>query len=154
MSIAILLICDSQPRNGNREIPLHIGGRTKERATMRSIVLGIGLALALAAPAFSQTNSTNQNSSSSSTGSISAQDQSQNQPAKARQQVQQNLSKAGYTDIKIMPESFLVRAKDPSGNPIMMIINPDSVAAITFGPRNTSNANGSANSTSGSRSNR
>jgi hypothetical protein len=42
-----------------------------------------------------------------------------------------NLEQAGYTDIKIMPESFLVRAKDRSGNPIMMVINPDSITAVT-----------------------
>jgi hypothetical protein len=45
--------------------------------------------------------------------------QSQNQSI--RQQVQKNLSQAGYSDIKIMPESFLVRAKDKDGNPVMMV---------------------------------
>lgn len=125
---------------------------------MRSIVLSVGFALVLALPAFAQTNNGNQNSSPA-TGSISPQDQNQsaqdqNESANIRQQVQQNLSKAGYTDIKIMPESFLVRAKDPSGNQIMMVINPDSIAAVTFAPRNTSGLNGTANSTSGSRSNR
>ena len=55
--------------------------------------------------------------------------QSQNQSI--RQQVQKNLSQAGYSDIKIMPESFLVRAKDKDGNPVMMVINPDSITAIT-----------------------
>ena len=43
-----------------------------------------------------------------------------------RQQVQNDLAKAGYTDIRVMPESFLVRAKDPKGNAVMMLINPDS----------------------------
>jgi len=56
------------------------------------------------------------------------QDQSQ-QPIRAR--IQQNLQAAGFTDIKIMPSSFLVRAKDREGNPMMMVINPDSVTAIT-----------------------
>jgi hypothetical protein len=55
--------------------------------------------------------------------------QAQNQSI--RQQVQKNLQQAGYTDIKIMPESFLVRAEDKEGNPVMMVINPDSVTAIT-----------------------
>ncbi len=121
---------------------------------MRSILPSIGFALALAGPAFSQTNSANNGSSPPTTGSISAQDRNQNQSTNIRQQVQQNLSKAGYTDIKIMPESFLVRAKDPSGNPIMMVINPDSVAAVTFAPSNTGNANGTGNSTIGNHSNR
>jgi hypothetical protein len=56
------------------------------------------------------------------------QDQSQQS---IRSKIQQNLQAAGFTDIKIMPSSFLVRAKDRDGNPMMMVINPDSVTAIT-----------------------
>ena len=48
-----------------------------------------------------------------------------------RQQLASDLTKAGFTDIKIMPESFLIRAKDSKGNPVMMVINPDSVTAMT-----------------------
>jgi hypothetical protein len=81
-------------------------------------MLAAGLTLALAAPALAQ-NSQGQSPTSG-----------QN-PANVRQQVRQNLEAAGYTDIKVMPESFLVRAKDRSGNPVMMIINPDSVTAVT-----------------------
>jgi hypothetical protein len=56
--------------------------------------------------------------------------QSQNNQS-IRQQVKNNLAQAGFSDIKIMPQSFLVRAKDKSGNPVMMVINPDSVMAVT-----------------------
>lgn len=85
---------------------------------MRSFIVAAGLTLALASPSLAQT------------------DQGQNpmsgqNPANIRQQVRQNLAAAGFTDIKVMPESFLVRAKDRSGNPVMMIINPDSVTAVT-----------------------
>ncbi len=119
---------------------------------MRSIVIGGAIAAVIALPAVAQTNSANQNSDPAVTGSTFS--QTQNPPA-LRQQVQQNLSKAGFTDIKIMPESFLVRAKDPNGNPIMMVINPDSVAAVTYAPSNTNNSNGTAsNPSSNSRSSR
>lgn len=47
------------------------------------------------------------------------------------QHIRGDLSKAGYTDITIMPTSFMVRAKDKDGNPVMMVISPDSVTAIT-----------------------
>jgi hypothetical protein len=50
--------------------------------------------------------------------------------ARARLRKQQ----AGFTDIRIMPESFLVRAKDRDGNPVMMVINPDSITAIEKQP--------------------
>lgn len=102
---------------------------------MRSFMLAAGLTLALAAPAFAQ-NSQGQNPTSGQNS------------ANVRQQVRQNLEAAGYTDVKVMPESFLVRAKDRSGNPVMMIINPDSVTAVTTLSSSTSN-NGKG-STSGS----
>ena len=48
-----------------------------------------------------------------------------------RQHVAQDLQQAGFTDVHVMPESFLVRAKDKRGEPVMMVINPDSVTAVT-----------------------
>ena len=53
------------------------------------------------------------------------------QNAPVVQKMRDDLSKAGFTDIHIMPSSFLVRAKDSSGNPVMMVVNPDSITAIT-----------------------
>jgi len=47
-----------------------------------------------------------------------------------RAQIKSNLEQAGFTDVKLMPDSFLVRAKDKSGNPIAMIINPDSITEV------------------------
>ena len=41
-----------------------------------------------------------------------------------------------------MPQSFLVRAKDKSGNPVMMVINPDSVLAVTEHKGQTNNTTG------------
>ncbi len=72
--------------------------------------------------------------------------QGQLQSPSIRQQVQANLEQAGYSDIKIMPESFLVRAKDKSGNTVMMVINPDSVTSITEidNPNSASSTTGSA----------
>ena len=42
-----------------------------------------------------------------------------------------NLTKAGFTDITIMPQSLLVRAKDAQGNSVMMVINPDTLTEVT-----------------------
>jgi hypothetical protein len=47
------------------------------------------------------------------------------------QQLHQDLSKAGYTDIKIMPGSFLVQAKDKQGNQTEMMISPHSMTEVT-----------------------
>ena len=59
-----------------------------------------------------------------------------------RQEVQANLKNGGFTNIKVMPESFLVRAKDKSGNPVMMFISPDSMSEVTAMKTNRSAASG------------
>jgi hypothetical protein len=56
------------------------------------------------------------------------------------QKLRGDLAKAGFTDIKIMPESFLVRAKDSRGNPVMLVMNADSVAALMEGTQGTNAA--------------
>ena len=67
------------------------------------------------------------------TGSTSGQNAAPNakSPAHISQKLRNDLAKAGFTDITIMPSSFLVRAKDSQGNPIMMVINPDSLTEVT-----------------------
>jgi hypothetical protein len=103
------------------------------------------LAIGLAGPAFAATSTTpvptpttNNSQSTSHESGISA-----------RQQVQSDLAKAGFTDIKIMPESFLIRAKDSKGNAVMMVINPDSFTEVTaMSAKNTTSASNDSTSTS------
>jgi hypothetical protein len=52
-------------------------------------------------------------------------------PAHMSQKLHDDLTKAGFTDITIMPASLLVRAKDSQGNSVMMVINPDSLTEVT-----------------------
>ena len=52
-------------------------------------------------------------------------------------QLQKTLQDAGLTDIQVVPHSFLVRARDRDGNPVMMMINPDSIMAVTEIPSTT-----------------
>jgi hypothetical protein len=52
-------------------------------------------------------------------------------PAHLSQKLRDDLTKAGFTDITIMPSSFVVRAKDSQGKPVMMVINPDSLTKVT-----------------------
>ena len=47
------------------------------------------------------------------------------------QKLHDDLTKAGFTDITIMPKSLLVRAKDARGNSVMMVINPDTLTEVT-----------------------
>jgi hypothetical protein len=47
-----------------------------------------------------------------------------------RDQMTTTLQKDGFTDVKVMPDSFLVSAKDKTGNPVTMFINPNSVTEV------------------------
>jgi hypothetical protein len=61
----------------------------------------------------------------------SAQTTQDSQPAgHLSQKLHDDLTKAGFTDITIMPTSLIVRAKDAQGNSIMMVINPDSLTDV------------------------
>ena len=59
------------------------------------------------------------------------------------QKLRADLTKAGYTDITIMPSSFFIQAKNSEGNPVTMMISPDSVTALTEA---TQRANSASNS--------
>jgi len=122
------------------------------------LAFALVLAGGLAAPAFaaSTTSSTSDatdpgqnaaNSQSSTSGDANAATPGQTDPAanmRMSQKIRDDLAKGGFTDIRIMPESFLVRAKDSQGNPVMMVINPDSVMAVT---EDTQGTNAASNAT-------
>ena len=48
-----------------------------------------------------------------------------------KQQLSADLQQSGFTDVKVMPDSFLVQANDKGGNPVTMFITPNSMAAVT-----------------------
>jgi hypothetical protein len=47
------------------------------------------------------------------------------------QKLHDDLTKAGFTHITIMPQSLLVRAKVAQGNSVMMVINPNTLTEAT-----------------------
>jgi hypothetical protein len=48
-----------------------------------------------------------------------------------RQELQDKLAKAGYTAVQVTPSSFFIQAKDKKGNPVAMVIGPDSFTEVT-----------------------
>jgi hypothetical protein len=68
--------------------------------------------------------------------------------ADLQQQLTVRLQKAGFTDVKVLPDSFLVRADDKSGNAVMMSITPDSMTELTRINASGQNASGQNKSTS------
>ena len=59
------------------------------------------------------------------------------------QKLRADLTKAGYTDINIIPSSFFVQAKNSDGNPVTMMISPDSVTALTEAVQRSNSASNS-----------
>jgi PRC-barrel domain len=53
-----------------------------------------------------------------------------------RQQLTSSLQQSGFTDVKVVPDSFLVQAKDKSGNAVTMFIGPNSATEVTRGGSN------------------
>ena len=121
--------------------------------TLCAVILCCGFA----GSAVAATDTTTNGSTNSQTAAPSTQP-----PAHVSQKLRDDLTKAGFKDITIMPSSFLVRAKDSQGNPMMMVINPDSVTEVTAQSApaasgamkgNASNTTGSASNATGSASN-
>lgn len=90
-------------------------------------------------------------SSASNKGATKADDAGQ---ASVRQQMVNDLQQAGFTDVKVRPQPFLVEARDRSGNPVTMFVGPNAFAEVkTVGvnaQNGSSNTNASSNSANAS----
>jgi hypothetical protein len=47
------------------------------------------------------------------------------------QEIKQKLASHGFQDVRVIPESFLISAKDKDGKPITMIISPTAMTVLT-----------------------
>lgn len=61
-----------------------------------------------------------------------------------RQQLQDQLTKAGFTDVTVTPSSFYVHAKDKQGDPVAMVIGPEGFTEVTEMPVRTAAGSGTA----------
>jgi hypothetical protein len=57
--------------------------------------------------------------------------------------VQQRLMQAGFSNIEMVPTSILIRAMDRDGNPVMLSLSPDSLAALLEAPGGQNDGSGS-----------
>lgn len=57
--------------------------------------------------------------------------------------MKQTLTKAGFTDLQVLPNSVFVRGKDKAGHPVAMVLNPGSMTEmVTLDPHAGSAAGG------------
>jgi hypothetical protein len=50
-----------------------------------------------------------------------------------QQQMMTDIQKAGFTNVQVRPDSYLVQAKDKNGTPVTMLIDPDSITEVVSG---------------------
>ncbi|MGJ4942025.1 hypothetical protein ACQR1W_15730 [Bradyrhizobium sp. HKCCYLS1011] len=121
-------------------------------------------AFAVSAPTFAQGTgqattqgmgqTTPQGTGQATTGAQSSAQQSGQSAQKlaAAQQIQQDLKNAGFTDVKVVAESFVVQAKTKDGNPILMTIGPHGMSMFEATQTTGSNAGNASHATTGSSS--
>ncbi len=107
------------------------------------ILIATTCSVLLAGAANAQVSAT-QNSTPSQANSAVQSQSNQNIP----QEIKQKLASDGFTDVKVVPGSFLVSAKDKQGDPVMMVIGPHSMTILTELPGSNSSTTGSNPSSS------
>lgn len=85
------------------------------------------LALAVSGAAFAQSTT---GATNSATPAAAKPQQAAQQPAFTIETLTQDLQKAGFTDVQVLPDSFLVQAKTKDGNPVLMTIGPHGMSAM------------------------
>lgn len=109
---------------------------------MRLLASASAIALLLSAStAFAQNQPTSNSTTSNSTTSQPSASADQNRAAANK--IEQDLKNAGFTDVKVVAESFVVQAKSKDGNPVVMTIGPHGMSVFE-----AMNANGSGSITS------
>jgi hypothetical protein len=109
---------------------------------MRSLFVSVvAISLGLSSAALAQ--------SSSSSGTAQPGSQATAAPSNANalanaQKVKQELQNAGFKDVNVVAESFVVRAKTKDGYPIVMTIGPHGLTAFETIPANTTGSTSSS----------
>ena len=52
--------------------------------------------------------------------------------ADTQQKIRQSLEQSGFKDIRVVPETFVVRAQAPDGSRIVMLLSPDQISEIVM----------------------
>lgn len=108
---------------------------------MRSLFLAaVGVSLTLGLPAVAQTSTPSSPAVSTSQPPATANPNS----TMTSQKMTSDLEKAGFTNIKVIPESFFVRATNKGGQPVMMMVTPDSFTEIIQVRSGTTEKSGSS----------
>jgi hypothetical protein len=96
-----------------------------------SIITALAVALALPAPALAQDQSPTPENQAAASDEQGGKQGTNSYNLLTIQKLTQDLKNAGFTDIRVISDSFVVQAKDKDGNPTVMTLSPSGVFAIS-----------------------
>ncbi len=114
----------------------------------KSLFSALAVVLAFSCPALAGTDNSATNNNSQPTGAAPSQTGAAPSQGSASSQqdtssaihssnvltinkLKQDLQKAGFTDVKVLADSFVIQAKDKNGDPTIMSLSPSGVFAIS-----------------------
>lgn len=100
---------------------------------MRLVALSTAIVLAASGSAFAQASNNGQTNNGQTIDQGNAA-QNTNSASQLPDQVTNELKQAGFSEVQVVPQSFLVQAMDPHGRPVMMLVQGNSIMAITGYP--------------------
>jgi hypothetical protein len=92
------------------------------------MVISAAAALALAQTALAQNQPSN--SPASPNSPAASQSAKPDQNVAAAKQIQQDLTSAGFQDVRVVAQSFVVQAKTKNGDPVVMTIGPHGMSVF------------------------
>src|SRR5690242_177263 len=98
-----------------------------EESMLGRLVTSTIVFVGLAGVAFAQTGTQSPSSSSGSATTGSSSTPEAGSTKNIPQEIQSRLTSKGFSDVKVVPGSYLVSAKDKDGDPVTMIIGPHSM---------------------------
>ncbi len=107
---------------------------------MKKMLLAAATFALLTGPALAQSSQTQPANQTQQAGAQSSQ-----RGLAAAQKIKQDLQREGFTDVKVVAESFVVQGKSPDGAPVVMTIGPHGMSVFE-----AVNANNSGSGTVGS----
>jgi hypothetical protein len=123
---------------------------------MRHVLAGAGMLLVLTTPAFAQSPTAAQSATTAHSpikssepqnvaGSQKKDETKSSQNLVVSQKIKQDLQSAGFTDVKVVAESFVVQARSKDGDPVLMTIGPRGMSV--FEAMNSNDAGGNQTTT-------
>jgi hypothetical protein len=97
---------------------------------IRTLLTTAAAGMLISAGALAQDNSNAKQTETPTTESSATATPQNGKTMGLRQEMRDSLQQAGFTNVRVMPDSFLVQAKDKGGHPVAMIINPHSMTEV------------------------